>query len=190
MDFFSRCITDWERLLNSYKGRPNLSFLEVGCCEGRATVWLLENILTHETAAIECVDIFDNPAIELRFDENMKAGGFQTKVRKIKGFSQIELRKLPVDHYDFIYIDGSHFARATLEDMMLAFRLLKVGGIMVVDDYKWMLEKPELERPEIAIETFLAVYKGSYELLWKEYQVAIKRTEVEPLTRHPYSFYE
>ena len=36
--------------------------------------------------------------------------------------------------YDIIYIDGSHEARDVLEDAVLAYRLLKIGGLLIFDD--------------------------------------------------------
>jgi len=36
-----------------------------------------------------------------------------------------------------IYIDGNHEPEYVLEDAVLSFRKLKVGGIMIFDDYCW-----------------------------------------------------
>ncbi len=38
--------------------RPGLRFLEIGCFEGRATVWMLTNVLTHPTCRIDVIDTF------------------------------------------------------------------------------------------------------------------------------------
>lgn len=40
----------WYSLLQKYKDKDNVNFMEIGCFQGRSTVWLLENILTHKTA--------------------------------------------------------------------------------------------------------------------------------------------
>ena len=39
--------------------------------------------------------------------------------------------------FDFIYIDGSHMRVDVLLDAVLAWQLLKPGGIMALDDYEW-----------------------------------------------------
>lgn len=57
-DWFGGHIGNWQRFLSHLSGQPNVVFLEIGCYEGRAVVWLLGNILTHETARIDCVDVF------------------------------------------------------------------------------------------------------------------------------------
>src|SRR5689334_15173769 len=58
VDWFSSNIDHWENWLNVLKNKPRLRFLEIGCFEGRATRWFLENILTHRTSKIVCVDTF------------------------------------------------------------------------------------------------------------------------------------
>ncbi len=51
-DWFGGHIPTWTRLFADLAGKPNLAFLEVGSYEGRSTVWLLGNVLTHRTARI------------------------------------------------------------------------------------------------------------------------------------------
>ncbi|UCF87026.1 MAG: class I SAM-dependent methyltransferase, partial [Nitrospiraceae bacterium] len=147
-------------------------------------------ILTHETSAIVCLDTFDfsgqgffdscktsdGLSIEERFQHNIEKTGSSHKVKTIIGPSQITLRSLPLSHFDFIYIDGSHVARHVLEDAVLSWRLLKTGGIMTFDDYDWEDQLIPLMRPKIAIDSFLNVYKESYNLLRQDYQVTIKKT--------------
>ena len=51
--------------------------------------------------------------------------------------SQVVLRRLPLETYDIIYIDGSHATSDVLEDAVLSYRLLKPGGLLIFDDYHW-----------------------------------------------------
>src|SRR5262245_40452971 len=52
VDWHSHNISHWRRILERYRGQVGVRVLEIGSYEGRSTVWLLENILTHETAHI------------------------------------------------------------------------------------------------------------------------------------------
>jgi predicted O-methyltransferase YrrM len=174
-DWFGEHIPLWTSVLGHLTGRQNVFFLEIGSYEGRSAVWLLGNILTHETARIDCVDPFYDPAYTARFHHNIKTALGQTKVRAITGKSQDVLRRLSADHYDAIYVDGSHAASDVLEDAVLAFRLLKHGGVMIFDDYGWNLHLDPLWVPKMAIDAFLAVYQNQYELLAKAYQVCIRK---------------
>ena len=62
-----------------------------------------------------------------------------------------------------------------LDDAVLAFKLLKQGGIMIFDDYEWNVHQDILMMPKLAIDAFLAIYQRQYELLHKGYQVIIKK---------------
>lgn len=42
-----------------------------------------------------------------------------------------------VQQFDLIYIDGSHMRVDVMMDAVLAWPLLKAGGVMVFDDYEW-----------------------------------------------------
>jgi predicted O-methyltransferase YrrM len=65
------------------------------------------------------------------------------------------------NHYDCIYIDGSHETPDVLADAVLAFRLLRVGGLMIFDDFLWGLgpEAEPLMNPKLAIDSFINCYQ-------------------------------
>jgi len=177
-DWFGANIPNWQRWFEGLAGQPDIRFLEIGCYEGRSTVWLLGNVLTDETARIECIDVFGSGHAgdyEERFDHNIKTALGQKKVKKLKGPSQELLRKLKLYSYDVVYIDGSHTAPDVLEDAVLSFRLLKPGGLLVFDDYMWNAFPDPLLVPRLAIDAFLQLYEHYYDLLHREYQVAVRK---------------
>jgi hypothetical protein len=83
--------------------------------------------------------------------------------------------------FDGVYIDGGHEGRTVLEDTVLAWRLLKVGAVIVWDDYEWRDPHPHrqhLPTPKPAIDAFLALYGQYLDVLHREWQViAVKRGE-------------
>jgi len=182
---------NFEKYLADLKNRSNLRFLEIGCFEGQATRWMLENILTGKGSEITVVDTFegsmehkDSEVAEIkdlgnghllnRFKENI-AEFLDQKVSIIVGKSQDALQILPVEYFDFIYIDGSHTAYDTLTDAVISFMKLKQNGIIIFDDYGWHGYEDETLNPKIGIEAFLNCFKGQYELLFMGYQVGIKK---------------
>jgi predicted O-methyltransferase YrrM len=175
-DWFGAHIPNWRHCLSRLAGRADVRFLEVGCYEGRATVWLLGNVLTHESARIDCVDVFFDEGYARRFDHNVRTALGQMKVTKRTGRSQEILRGLPLYHYDAAYIDGSHEAADVLEDAVLAFRLLKPGGVLIFDDYEWNVHPDPLLVPKMGINAFLGVYQRQYELLHRGYQVILRKS--------------
>lgn len=50
---------NFENTLSFMKGVEGLRFLEIGCFEGQATRWMLENILTGKGSEIMVVDTFE-----------------------------------------------------------------------------------------------------------------------------------
>jgi hypothetical protein len=190
-DSFSWNIEQWQKDLGHLVGQPDLSFLEVGSFEGKSACWLLQNILTHETSRITCVDVFeeeksqglydttglDSAAMSRRdrFDHNIRQTGAAHRVETIVGRSQEVLRGLPLSCYGFIYIDGSHVASDVLTDIILAWQLLKVGAIMTLDDYLWHDHPDPLSCPQIAIDAFLSVFKGHYRVIHSGYQVTLEK---------------
>ena len=187
-DWFTPQIPIWEKYLNEYKGKEHISFLEIGSFEGRSAVWLLTTILTSPSARLICIDTFggsienqtkhhiDLTQIEKNFDSNIGQTGSGNKVAKIKDFSSRAFQKLPYLSQDVIYIDGSHTAPDVLSDCVLYFHLLKVGGIMIFDDYEWEeTGMAGLNTPKPAIDAFLSIYQEKIEVLFMGMQVIIRK---------------
>ena len=183
-DWFSNNIPHWTQLLHRFKGQEGLQFLEIGCYEGRATKWLIDNILTGNRSFITVIDTFEGSmehkerGMDLKpmYENFIENVGMSGKVVVQVGLSQMVLRKYNrIELFDFVYIDGSHTAYDTMEDAILAWGLLKKDGIMIFDDYAWdAYPNPELN-PRLAIDNFLSIYKNQYVLLHKQYQVAIQK---------------
>lgn len=180
----------WEQHLSRFAHQRDLEFLEIGSFEGGSACWLLKNILTGEGSRLTCIDTFDfagqgsyylqdegseSMSIEDRFNFNIAQTGSGHKVRKLIGSSQEVLRGLPFSTYDFIYIDGSHKAVNVLEDAVLAWPLLKKGGLLTFDDYEWEGDEDPLNRPGIAINAFLNIFETHYAIIHKGYQVMIEK---------------
>lgn len=166
-DWFSHHIQNWDIWLHPLLGRP-VRALEIGCFEGRATSWLLANVLTHPEANITVIDTFtgseehaamgvDINEIFTRFLHNTKP--WEDKVDIRVGKSRTQLRRLG-GKFDFVYIDGCHEAFEVLSDAVLVWPMMNPGGIVIFDDYGWNgggKDLPEHKKPTIAIDAFLIV---------------------------------
>ena len=176
-DWFTGNIINWTHFLKELKDKPNLRFLEIGSYQGRSTVWLLENILTHDTSSITCIDTFAGSAEHLKDYQHDLQTLFQVFCHNIYNFknkSQIVLKQIN-EQYDFVYIDGDHIASSVIEDAILSFSLLKKGGIMIVDDYEWSCNKTPIDDPKPAIDAFLLIYADKINVLFKNNQVIIEK---------------
>ncbi|XWK91334.1 MAG: class I SAM-dependent methyltransferase [Phormidium sp.] len=180
-DWFSWNIPIWQEYLQKFANLASLHFLEIGSWEGRSTCWLLDNILTHESAEITCIDIFEDnqegclKTIEERFDFNIACTGTPEKVKKKIGRSQEVMRTLPLNFYDVLYIDGSHVASDVLTDAVLGWDLVKVGGIIIFDDYGFNLTDQPNQSSKVGVDAFLTAFHDKIKVLHQGYQVIIEK---------------
>ena len=176
-DWFTSAVPVWTRVLAPYAGRPETHYLEVGVFEGRSAIWMLNNILTHPTSTLTGIDLFPGDLKE-RYLANLELSGVAHKAITITGRSQVELRNLKPDSYDIIYIDGGHTGDMVLADAVLSWDLLKVGGLLIFDDYRWKMEEyPAEVRPGVSIQAFITAYRNYLELVHLDYQAIVRKKE-------------
>lgn len=173
-DWFSHDIPLWKRILGPYSGKPDLRYLEIGVFEGRSVVWMIENVLTHPSSELVAIDIFPKD-LEARFRANLERSGFRGRATIIKGRSQVTLQQLPLEHFDIIYVDGSHALDDVLTDMTLSWELLKEEGIMILDDYRWQYDLADDLLPRAAIDAFVNAFWKKIEVVHKGYQYVIRK---------------
>ena len=79
---------------------------------------------------------------------------------------------------DLIYVDGDHRAPEVLQDAVLGFELLNIGGVMLFDDsVVWRYKGDITNSPKIAVDNFIQCYWDRLEVLEipNGYQLAIRR---------------
>lgn len=198
--WFDGMIPQWDHLFSVLKEKDAFNpvdILEIGSYEGRATVWLCENVL-NDTSIKYNYDIIDTfggseegqgmrkTKERLKNNENSIEENFKHNISFFKhinfyihkGYSQ---KILPTfgdeEKYDFIYVDASHRSDDTLVDGYFAHKLLKKGGVIIFDDFGW--KHPDNDHlvysPETGISTFFGFYEGLYRILFKGYQVGAQK---------------
>jgi predicted O-methyltransferase YrrM len=176
-DWFSRRIPVWRQLLDQC---PPTRYLEIGSYEGRSACFVIEHCAAQRDVELHCIDTWAGgvehdagamPQVEARFDANVEIArsraAHKVEVRKHKALSSTAMIQLlangHAEYFDAIYIDGSHQAPDVLTDACLAFLLLKVGGIMIFDDYLWSMEAKGRQdfynMPKPAIDAFMNIYQ-------------------------------
>lgn len=191
--WFDPMIPAWEELFSYHSGEIK-NVLEVGCFEGRATIFVCENLL-QEGANYDIVDTFEGTleesgmvgAAERLQEDNFIYNNFthnishhpQINFNIFKGYSQNILPTLVQQDkkYDFIYIDASHRADDTFVDAYYAHKMLNKNGVLIFDDFGWKDPNAPhvVSSPELGIRMFFTVYDDCYKIVMSGYQLgAIK----------------
>lgn len=176
---WSHTRTHWPDLFDelSLIGKPDLTFLEIGCFEGQSALWLLENVLTAPSSHLVIVDPLEFSEINGEDQaERLKrhlGGGFvdvgdgfislRARAHVLVGRSEYVLRGMGITElFDFVYVDGDHYPAGVLKDAVLAWPLLRPGGAMLFDDYVWELGGHR--GPRWGIDAFVDCYSDTEEI--------------------------
>ena len=169
----NRPINNMATIFNTF-GCPN-TIIEVGVYEGHTTFWMSDTLSKHNAnLKIYAVDphVGSNDLTNVNFNEikanfchNLEANE-NKNVEYMCKYSSDALTDLIKDGVkaDLIYIDGDHRAGEVLTDLVLAWKLLNVGGTIMCDDSStWRFKdengacSPHMS-PRMAIEMFISCY--------------------------------
>jgi predicted O-methyltransferase YrrM len=113
--------------------------LEIGFAYGFSTIWLLDAVSRLEGGRHEAIDPLETRSwagVGLR---QVAAAGFGhlftwTELESCHRLSQLAHARMV---YDFVFVDGNHRFDDVLVDFYLSDKILRVGGLMALDD-TWM----------------------------------------------------
>ena len=196
--WFDPMIPQWEQVFNtpSSFGYTPTNILEIGSYEGRATIWLCENVLIDKGTkySYDIVDTFGgslvesgmkNTANKFKNDEDFIHDNFTHNIsffpnidfKIYRDFSTQQLPKLIKEgkKYDFIYIDASHKADDTFVDAYYAHSMLEKEGILIFDDLMWKDPNTPhpVNSPELGIKMFMECYDDQYKIIFQGYQLGL-----------------
>lgn len=171
----------WDDLLPKLKPER---ILEIGSFEGASACYLMETVGARNAFELHCIDTWEGGVehqpggryedvmgdVERRFRSNTELARSRAlnpvSLHVHKSASAQALIGLLAEGrseaFDFIYVDGSHQAPDVLTDAILAFKLLRVGGVIAFDDYLWSERLPggvdPIRCPKIAIDAFMNIF--------------------------------
>ncbi len=181
--WFSSNIPFWLMTFEKYglKEKQEFKALEIGAFEGASSFFIASELAE---AHLTCVDTWEGSdeneghdrleTIEQRFDENLR--NFSSRIEKFKGTSfSFFAANQQTCYYDFVYVDGSHRADDVILDAVRGFDALKVGGVMIFDDYLWDFYPEPNDNPCAAINAFLRMKSDAVKVIYLGRQVHIEK---------------
>ena len=158
--------------------------VEIGSFEGMGSILIHNLLCKNKDSILYCIDPFDDEYVKgnnnMAFWNNACKGQYYKfkhntqnylKLIEMRGISDIMIPKLDDNSIDFCYIDGDHSPDQVYKDIIYMFEKMKNNSIVLFDDYLWemngIVTKP-------GIDKFLIEYKGQYEILLQNYQLAIR----------------
>jgi predicted O-methyltransferase YrrM len=188
-DWFTGHIPYWLSVFDEYSlpSRAKLEAVEIGSWEGLSSYFILKSL---PNAVLTCVDSWEGADehksgfvtaqvlsnIESAFDANLAP--FEARLTKYRGTSFSFFNENQREsELDLIYVDGSHHCDDVVVDAIKCFQMLKVGGLMIFDDYLWRWYPRAIDNPAAAIHAFLRLKKGSYKIVRVYAQLIIEKTK-------------
>jgi predicted O-methyltransferase YrrM len=182
-DWFTINIPAWLSTFESLglNDRP-LKILEIGSWEGCSSLFFLTHF---PHAHLTCVDTWEGAdehsesplvkRIEEHFDSNML--GLGDRLTKFRGkSSQYFATTEPSEEFDVIYVDGSHYFDDVLLDAIKSLEALKVGGLLIFEDYLWREYRDRKANPASAINAFLKLKARQIRVVLTNHQIIFQRT--------------
>jgi predicted O-methyltransferase YrrM len=129
-----------EFLYRTIKNDPTIAkSLEVGCAFGLSSLYICEAIRGREGARHTIIDPHQNTDWDGAGIRNLQEVGvdYAELIESGSEFALPRILESGRGPYDFIFIDGWHTFDHTLLDSFYATRLLRVGGILALDDADW-----------------------------------------------------
>lgn len=159
----------WKDIIPLTEDKP-INYLEIGVFHGANIISIANSYGKHTKSKLYCIDPFidykDFKDIYRTYMYNIKSNGVSEKITTFKGFSKDIAPKLDDNFFDIIYIDGDHEPESALEDAVISFRKLKIGGYMIFDDYEF----GGSEMTQKGIDAFVSGYHKRIKILNINYQ--------------------
>lgn len=194
MAWFDKSAGEFIPLVKPFAGKP-ITYVEVGVWKGDSAAWMLENILTHPDARGHGIDPYPIDAkhgqaeIEkIQADVAERLSQYSQKfllhdrlsVECLNDFAEWDRMNGMEPFIDLLYLDGDHTAGAVVCDWCAAWPLLKVGSVVIFDDWGIGKRKHHRHVPE-AFDAIRLSFGDMIQVIHEgPLQAAVRITAKEP----------
>lgn len=161
-DIFSYRIPIWQKHVQPLFKDRQLNAIQVGCYQGMSACWLLDRLMTHSSAKLTCIE----QNYQRKFVENIAKTQAESKVTMLKGDIHQLLASLTPNSFDLVNLqDRCKLIDHIQQDIALAWKLLKIDGVAIFNDYGWRNPAYPEHNPQQGIDRFLQAIAGQWELI-------------------------
>lgn len=166
-DIFSYRISIWEEHFQSLIAAEGVKALEVGYYQGMSSCWMLDNILTHQSDRLTCID---NNYVQ-KFKQNIAKTSSESKVTFLEGDIHQLLANCTPQSFALINLqDRCKLSDHSEENALLAWKLLQPGGFLIFNYYGWLNPNNVEQNPKQGIDRFLSSFQGQWEKVYQSHQ--------------------
>jgi predicted O-methyltransferase YrrM/tetratricopeptide (TPR) repeat protein len=177
-----------DKFVSSYwkvQFQKHINILEIGTYSGMSLIEMVKYVPNSFGIGLDLWSSYnenslltnmDNLKVKDSFYKNIKTVGLEERIKGIQMNSKTGLIQFIKDGtmFDIIYVDGSHLLLDAYMDIVLSWEILEKGGYLIIDDY--LYNKDELTNsPFEAVNHFLKLYDGQYNVLSIDYRVFLEK---------------
>ncbi|NET09431.1 MAG: tetratricopeptide repeat protein [Symploca sp. SIO2B6] len=172
-DHFSHQLPIWKKHLQHLTNQENINALQIGSDQGLTTCWLLDNILSHSSAQLTCLDQQFSPEFRINIG---RSGVADSKILPLEGEVSDLLNTLEEQSYNLVFIeDPLKQAKLMQQAAQLSWLFVQAGGVVIFPSYSWKSPKSSEQLIKQGIDQFLDSVAGQFEILHRGYQLIIRK---------------
>ena len=145
-------LREWKEELDGFLSKIDklepYNILEIGCFQGKTTVYLANSFPNRETR-ITAVDTFEGSYYQTENQKRHMYELFKHNILPIENkikywkmcsenyFNMLNGEKYIINQYDIIYYDGDTRTKEMLKMLIYMWKFLSIGGYLIVTKYNW-----------------------------------------------------
>ena len=183
-DWFSINIPIWEYFFKrELNFDSQLDYLEIGVFEGRSIIYICEKYKDIQVTCVDPYDKYENIESSAKKQEMSNIyKTFQNNTKNLRDrinhhkITSSDFFKINNKTFDIIYIDGSHFYLDVYNDFENSLKILKNGGLIILDDFLWNYYEKIEDNPINGIMPII-VKRKNLQIISASNQLIIKKIE-------------
>lgn len=174
-DWFSHQKADVHRVVAEHVRQP-ATYLEIGVHEGLAFFWMMDRVLAHpKSRGVGVLTTYDG-ATQKQLFANLSKNPRPWRLEIRRGSTRRTVaRAQALGSADVVFVRGGRSGPDVSRDLIHAWEALKVGGLLLIDDYRYRPDWPTELRPTLAVDSFISSFRQELRVIERGAFVALNK---------------